>query len=332
MRADHQKNDEKTSPRGVPSDGARTDLACEAGRRVRASITHTTWVGAGRMPVTLTRSLEADGRRYVTLSCGAITSWAEEDLTHLARLLAREVRDLAERVTGRRMGPGVRVLVAGLGNADMTPDALGPGTVRRLTVTRHLKQHEAALFASLGCCELSAVAPGVLGQTGIEAAELIREAAETVKPHLILAVDALAAKSVARLSSTVQLSDGGISPGAGIGNRRLPVDGESMGCPVLALGVPTVVDSATLVLDALTRAGLIGGEADEKEEGKNAPAPDAPGARREDALSCPDPLAAVLEEGRHFIVSPRDCDSMMRMTCVLLARALDMAFGVAGGG
>ena len=283
----------------------RTDLACEAGRRTARCVSVRTEIGEGGQSVTVTRSVETDGRRFVTVSCGAITAWSEEDLTPLASLIAREVRALAESVTGQRAGPGLRVLVAGLGNADMTPDALGPGTVRRMSVTRHLRAHDGALFAALGCCELSAVAPGVLGQTGIEAAELVRMAAETVRPHLIVAVDALAARSCERLSSTVQISDGGISPGAGIGNRRLPVDAASMGCPVLALGVPTVVDSSTLVMDALERAGItLSGD------------------------GAGDALADVLEKGRSFIVSPRDCDRMMTMSCILLARALDMAFGI----
>ncbi len=304
--ADSQQQADKKPAAGACQ--VRTDLACEAGRPCVESRSRT--VMLGDTPVEVTRSRECEGGRYVTVSCGCLTAWSEESLTPLGRLLADELEALAGLMTGRTPGPELRVLVVGLGNADITPDAIGPGTVSRLSVTRHLKTCEAALYRALGCCEVSALMPGVLGQTGIEAAELVREAALTVGAELVVAVDALAARSCARLTSTVQLSDRGISPGAGIGNRRLAIDEHTVGCPVMALGVPTVVDSSTLVLDALEQAGLhVGG---------------AP-------LGEHDGLRQVLENGRSFIVSPRDCDRVVEMTCILLARALDMAFGVERG-
>ena len=211
---------------------------------------------------------------------------------------------MASAMTGRRTGDLGSVLVVGLGNDQMTPDAVGPRTVRRLTVTRHLRAYDQALFSALGCCELSALAPGVLGQTGMESGELIKCAVEMVKPDLLVAVDALAARSCERLASTIQLSDGGISPGAGIGNHRMAISRATMGCPVLGVGVPTVVDSSTLVWDALEQAGM-----SEKD--------------------LPTALQTVLDSGRSFIVSPRDCDEMVELTCRLLARSLNLAFGVA---
>ena len=181
-----------------------------------------------------------DGYRYIGyLSLPRIG----RDLPILAELLARELRDMAAAMLGREPDPNCRILVAGLGNPAMTPDAVGPGTVSRLTVTRHLRGYDESLYAALGCCELSAVSPGVLGQTGMESAELVKCAAELVHPHLIVAVDALAAASCERLSSTVQLTDRGISPGAGIGNRRPGLNAETMGCPVMGVGIPTVVDA-----------------------------------------------------------------------------------------
>ena len=280
----------------------RTDLACESpdpGAEVREEL-----VEVGGVPATITRRREACGGTSVTLSCGRITGRGEEELGALARLLGGELRRMAAAMTGRVVGSGLRVLAVGLGNGAMTPDAVGPHTLRRLTVTRHLRAYDEALFVSLGCCELSALAPGVMGQTGMETGELVRAAAELVRPHLLVAVDALAARSCDRLASTVQLSDGGISPGAGIGNHRMALTEETMGCPVLGVGVPTVVDSATLVLDALERAGML----------------------RDGEL--PVPLSEVLEQGRSFIVTPRDCDEMVSMTCRLLAQGLTLAFGV----
>ena len=293
----------KNPVKNTPSSPAyiRTDLACESVSP--AAETREEQVEIGGRPVALTRRREADGRRSVTLSLGRITERGEGDLPALAELLARELRRMAEEQLGRALTPACRILVAGLGNPAMTPDAVGPGTVRRMTVTRHLKAYDGGLYAALGCCELSAVSPGVLGQTGVESAELVRCAAGLVKPHLIVAVDALAAADCARLCSTIQLSDGGISPGAGIGNRRAAIDTASMGCPVMGVGVPTVVDSSTLVWDALARGGMV-----------------------EERL--PPALEEVLHTGRSFIVSPKDCDEVVELSCRLLAMGLDQAFGV----
>ena len=279
----------------------RTDLACERERpAVEAEEERVVVLGE---EVCISRRREEDGGRYVTVACGRITARDEAALPHLSTLLAKEVARMAKSMIGKDISMDTKIFVVGLGNADMTPDAIGPGTVRRMTVTRHLRAYDEALFASLGCCELSAFAPGVMGQTGLESGELCRAAAELLRPDLVVAVDALAARSCDRLASTVQLSDRGIAPGSGIGNHRMAIDEESMGCPVMGLGVPTVVDSATLVLDALARAGM-------------------------DLDTLPDDLHAVLESGRSFIVSPRDSDRMVELTCRMLSRALDLAFGV----
>ncbi len=279
----------------------RTDLACESNRPACEREERQVFVGGST--VCITRQKELDGGLFVTVDCGRITARGEGELSPLAHMLAEELSDMARHMLGRNINPGTRVFVAGLGNDDMTPDAIGPGTVRRMTVTRHLRAYDEALFTSLGCCELSALAPGVMGQTGLESGELCRCAAEILHPDLIVAVDALAARSCERLASTIQLSDRGIAPGAGIGNRRMAIDERTMGCPVMGLGVPTVVDSSTLVLDALSRAGM-------------------------DAATLPENLWAVLESGRSFIVSPRDSDRMVELTCRLLALSLDLAFGV----
>ena len=279
----------------------RTDLACESPTPA-ASVEEETLPTATR-PVTVTRRTEADGGRSVTVSLGRITQRGESELPTLSRLLAEELRRMAVHILGKEPDSATRVLAVGLGNAAMTPDAIGPETLRRMTVTRHLKGYDESLFAALGCCELAAISPGVLGQTGMESGELVRCAVRLVEPHLVVAVDALAARSVERLSSTVQITDRGVSPGAGIGNRRMAIDAHTLGCPVMGLGVPTVVDSSTLVLDALERAGM-------------ATEPLSP------------TLTEVLEGGRSFFVAPKDSDEVVELTCRLLARAMDEAFGV----
>ena len=296
-------------------DYARSDLACESmGSGCDGKIEGTSFSRelCGMNCVLRTEILteEAAGRigrgvgTYVTVECGRIDRLSEGERGELAKLLAREIRSLGERLSGKRIKADFEVLVAGLGNESLTADAIGPKTVRGVTATRHLREQEHEVYQGLGCASLSAVMPGVLGDTGIETLELLRGAVESVRPDLVLAVDALAARSCSRLASTVQLSSEGIRPGSGVGNRRSAIDRESLGVPVIAIGVPTVVNSATLVYDALHRAGI----------GDTSPA-----------------LKRVLSEGESFFVSPRECDLIAQSVGKLLSSAINEAFGISFG-
>lgn len=236
---------------------------------------------------------------YVTVMCGKIWLLGEEEERQLESLLADEIRRMCARVCNKKVDRGFGVLVVGLGNSEITPDAIGPFSVRKLNVTRHLRGIDEKLYDTIGRCEISALFPGVLGQTGIETVELIRGAAENARPDVILAIDALAARSCERLAATVQLSDSGINPGSGIGNHRKAICRETVGAPVIALGVPTVVNSATLVYDVLHRAGI--------EEIRPA-------------------LKEVLENGRSFFVSPKESDVIAERVSDMIANAVDAAF------
>lgn len=185
---------------------------------------------------------------YVTLEFQRGQLRKPRDFTAAAVALGRAVATL---VPGR--GP---VLVAGLGNMAITPDALGPKTLEHLVVTRHLGRD----FPQLR--PVSAIAPGVLGTTGLESAEVLRAVAERAAPRCVVAVDALAARRVERICTTVQLTDTGIHPGAGVGNRRAGLSRETLGVPVIAVGVPTVADAATLLRDTLRDHGLDSGSRD----------------------------------------------------------------------
>lgn len=237
--------------------------------------------------------------RYLTLECGRIDRLDAEKMRRLAHLIAGELRGMGQRLTGKRIDASFNVFVAGLGNAELTADALGPETVRRLSVTRHLREHEAEIYRKIGCASVASLAPGVLGQTGIETGEILRGMVDTVRPDLILVIDALSARSCDHLSTTVQLSDAGIAPGSGVGNHRTAIDRESMGVPVIAMGVPTVVNSATLVYDALREAGIT----------------------REDQN-----LQRVLERGKSFFVSPKECDVLCDKVAELFSMAIGLAF------
>lgn len=146
----------------------------------------------------------------------------------------------------KRILPGGDVLVIGLGNKQITPDAFGPDAASMVIATRHISRE---MSKSLGLGELrgvSVLSPGVLGQTGLETAEIIKGLVDTVKPSAVITIDALAANELSRLGCTVQLTNTGISPGSGVGNARAQINEENLGVPVISLGVPTVVDSMTL--------------------------------------------------------------------------------------
>lgn len=287
----------------------RTDLARESFKDVSGRLegieqsTHKSGVyEIHRLRIRSADAAERLGKpigNYVTVECGRIHLLGEEEFTLLSRILAGELRGMSERLCGRRVNADVKVLTVGLGNAELTADALGPDTVSKLTVTAHLREHESRLFHKLGCCSLSAFAPGVLGKTGIEAFALLLGAVRAVRPDLVIVVDALAARSCDRLASTVQISDAGLVPGSGVGNCRTAISSHTLGVPVIALGIPTVVESSTLVYDALERAGI---------------------------TDISDSLRKVLENGRSFFVSPKESDVIEERISSLLARAVDLAF------
>ena len=236
---------------------------------------------------------------YVTIHCGAVWHLGEEELENLEQLLSCELRKMCYALCGQFPNKDFSVLVAGLGNEDITADAIGPQAIRKLTATRHLRKLDSALYDTVGRCEISALFTGVLGQTGMETVELVRGAVENVRPHLVVAVDALAARSSERLAATVQLCDCGIAPGSGVGNQRKAISKETIGVPVISVGVPTVVESSTLVWDVLANAGIrqVSGE-----------------------------LKRVLENGKSFFVTPKESDVITSCVSRLLATAIDRAF------
>ena len=185
---------------------------------------------------------------YVTIELDGLLRREEGAFRRAVAAVADELRPLL-----RSDGPA---LVMGLGNRAVTPDLIGPLTVDHLLVTRHLVQHVSEHFGHLR--PVAAAAPGVLASTGMESSLVAEALAGQLKPACIIAVDALASRSLERLCRTVQLSDTGVIPGSGVGNHRNPLNQESLGVPVLTVGVPTVVDGATLALDLLERGGKTG--------------------------------------------------------------------------
>lgn len=181
---------------------------------------------------------------YITIDAPEIRQNNKQIHNEIAEILAQQLSTLL------KIGPDASVLIVGLGNWNATPDALGPRVVNYTLVTRHLKKY-APQDLSGGLRSVSALAPGVLGITGIETAEIIKGVVEKSKPDLIIAIDALAAQSSDRIATSLQLADTGISPGSGIGNQRMAINQQNMGVPVIAIGVPTVVNAAVIAHGAL---------------------------------------------------------------------------------
>lgn len=182
---------------------------------------------------------------YITLESSFIK---ENDISaheELISVLSRHIKNLCPEKTHT-------ILVIGLGNYQVTPDSLGPKVVDKILVTRHIKDTVPEDINN-SVASVAALAPGVMGMTGIETAEVVKGVTDHVKPDLVIAIDALAARKVSRVNSTIQLSDTGVAPGAGVGNKRSTIDKESLGVPVIAIGVPTVVDAATMANDTIER-------------------------------------------------------------------------------
>ena len=286
----------------------RTDLACEASDDL-AHIEGTEYSRDERKLCTVERlTIKTDeaakriGRAvgtYVTLSTTRLWLLDDTEISELSKSLARELLGLTLHAGGvKALTRDFSVLIVGLGNASITPDAIGPGSVERITATRHIKSFDAEIFDQLGFCEISTLTPGVLGKTGIESSETVRAAVETVKPDAVIIIDALAAGSIERLATTVQLSDTGINPGAGIGNLRSELSASTLNVPVISIGVPTVVDSSTMIYDALIKSGL--------EE-------------------IPKAMHEYLEFGVGYYVTPKETDLITEKVSSLISEAISSA-------
>ena len=240
----------------------RTDLALEARELWQESAERTTKLEGVRAvrrrsegySVTEVQVLNEQGARVLDKPVGV---YRTVDLTGYWQrkpdFFARAVRTVGGELRSLLPENGT-ALVVGLGNAAMTPDAVGPEVLRHLLITRHLIASLPRQFA--GFRPVAAVASGVLGSTGVESAETVRALVRQLKPEVVLAVDALAARRMNRLCCTVQLSDTGIIPGSGVGNHRAALNRRTLGVPVIAIGVPTVVDGATLAADLLEESGV----------------------------------------------------------------------------
>ena len=283
----------------------RTDLALEV-KELRGEESGITAKEETLNGIKITRAeiLSGEGERlsgkkagiYTTLEIGRF--WQEERSRAcvISQQLSRELCALVPDESGC-------VPIAGLGNDAITADSIGPKAVKRLLVTRHLQELDPSLYKTAGFECVAAIAPGVLGQTGIESAEIIKSVAENIKPKCIILIDALASRRLERLATTIQISNSGISPGSGVSNKRRELNAEYLGAPVVSIGVPTVVDAATLALDVLEdELGEISAERFEQ-------------------------IAKSLATGSEstMFVTPKESDVITEAAAKLIADALNMA-------
>ena len=223
--------------------GIRTDLAVEAHEMsrndaekiegVELSKTEHGKISRTVVDVTNDEGAKAIGKqkgRYITIEAPDL-KYSLDDYEYVCNMIADELRQLCV---------GEKTLVAGLGNRDITPDALGSETVSRLIVTSHIKKHMPDAIGE-EYSDVCAIAPGVMGTTGIETLDVIKSVSDSVKPDTIIAIDALAGADISRVCTTVQIADTGIAPGSGVGNDRAGINEETLGVKVIAIGVPTVI-------------------------------------------------------------------------------------------
>ncbi len=234
----------------------------------------------------------------------------------LAGFLEKYMKDTEEN-----QEKGYSVLVVGLGNREVTPDALGPYVVDQLNVTRHIVQEYGRYAVEKGRSRIvSAVVPGVMAQTGMESAEIIRGIVNETTPDLIMVIDALAARSTKRLNRTIQISDAGIHPGAGVGNHRSEITKDTMGIPVIAIGVPTVVDAATIVNDTMENF-ITALETSETLKGVGVVLQGYNSAEKYELVK---ELIAPHLNG--MFVTPKDIDDTVRRISYTISEAMNMLF------
>ena len=202
-----------------------------------------------RVKITNQNGEQAIGKpigNYITIDVKKLKIAGEDEIQKASEVVSNELRNLIDKHIQKQD----EILVVGLGNVYVTPDSLGPKVINEIDVTRHLINY-LPQYVEEGTRPVCAVAPGVLGTTGIETMEILKGIVDNTKPKLVMVIDALASRSIDRISSTIQISDTGIVPGAGVGNTRKEISQATLGIPVIAIGIPTVVELATLVSDGI---------------------------------------------------------------------------------
>lgn len=271
-------------------------------------------INISRVKVTNENGKNAIGKpigNYITIDFKSLKIAGNNEIQAASEVLTKELKELLQK----HVEPQDPILVVGLGNIYVTPDALGPKVINEVDVTRHLLEYMPEVMDK-STREVSAVSPGVLGTTGIETVEILKGIVDNVKPKLVIVIDALASRSIERISSSVQLADTGIVPGAGVGNARKELTQESLGTPVIALGIPTVVEAATIAADSLTLFIQKVQEQGESNDFLNK-------LQEDDKYNIIKEILAP--EEYNFIVTPKEIDALIEKMKDVVARGINFA-------
>ncbi|TJX14745.1 GPR endopeptidase [Tissierella creatinini] len=251
--------------------------------------------------------------KYITIDVPSLEKTDEDFKDEISQALAKEILAL------KLNKPDSKILIIGLGNWNITPDALGPKVVERVIVTRqyfvnYSKDSDETM------ANVAAISPGVMGMTGIESIDIVKGIVDKIKPDLLIAVDALASRKMNRINKTIQLSDTGISPGSGVGNKRMALNKETLGIPVISMGIPTVVNAATIVSDTLDL--IIDSLKETAEKGKGF-------YKLLDELSGEDRYSLIEEVLNPYmantIVTPKEIDTIIDDLSIIIANGLNIA-------
>lgn len=272
----------------------RTDLAVEcldlANQTIPVGIEHTTETKNG-LNVTRVKISNDEAGKSIGKGKGEYITVETSDFKLPTADFDKEIETIAEIISAIIMKDERGVLVVGLGNKEITPDALGPAAIGYIFATRHIDKTLQQQTGLSGLTPVSAIATGVLGQTGIETAEIVASVVSGTNPSCVIVIDALASKSIDRLATTIQISNAGIAPGSGVQNKRKELNEQTLGVPVISIGVPTVVDMATIASDML-------------------------GESQADKIS---------EKGKTMMVTPREIDLAIEHAAKLVAFAINKA-------
>ena len=248
---------------------------------------------------------------YITIDMKNLKIAQDEEIEEASKALTDEL----VKIIDKHIDKQGEILVVGLGNVYVTPDSLGPKVINEIEVTRHIIEY-LPQYVEKGTRMVSAISPGVLGTTGIETLEILKGIVDNIKPKLIIVIDALASRSIERISSTVQISDTGIVPGAGVGNARNEISQNTLGIPVVAIGIPTVVETAVLVNDCLSLfIEKLQEEAKSNEYLNNLKEEDNYEKIKE----------TLIPKDYNLIVTPKEIDDLVENMTSIVARGINMS-------
>lgn len=248
---------------------------------------------------------------YITIDINKLKLATDEEIENYGNVLSSELKKLIDKHVQKQD----EILVVGLGNIYVTPDSLGPKVINEVDVTRHILKYMPEVLEK-GTRAVSAISPGVLGTTGMETLEIVNGIVNNVKPKLIIVIDALASRSIERISSSIQLADTGIVPGAGVGNTRKELSQNTLNIPVIAIGIPTVVDLGTIIDEGLD---IFIGKLQEKAESNEYL------NKLKEQDNYEEIKEALAPNDYNMIVTPKEIDDLIENMKDVIARGINYA-------